>query len=87
MAGKFVQKGDTFSGPLTIGGSPCFGNETAKGAVSGSKAKFGNVGNGITFSGSVKGSTLSGTYKVSNTASGKAHVCAGDSGTYSLKRK
>ena len=87
VAGKFVQKGDTFSGPLTIGGSPCFGNETAKGAVSGSKAKFGNVGNGITFSGSVKGSTLSGTYKVSNTASGKAHVCAGDSGTYSLKRK
>ena len=86
MTANFVQSGDTFSGSLLIGGSPCFGGGGGAGTIRGSSVNFGAAAGRIAFLGSIRGSTVSGQYKVSNNAGGSAAPCAGDSGSFSLSR-
>jgi len=80
LSGSFTQNAATFSGPVTIFNSHCFGREFATGTVNGSGIEIGVSSGAILFSGSVSGSTISGTYVVSGT------VCSGDVGTFVLRR-
>ena len=74
---------ETFSGPLTIYNSPCFGYEFTTGTISGSAIEFGIINNSIIFEASAKGSKISGVYYVYSSPSG---YCTGDSGTLVLRR-
>jgi len=80
LSGSFNQNAATFSGPVTIGNSYCFGKEFATGTVNGQGIEIGVSSGYIAFRGSVSGSTISGTYAVSGTA------CNGDVGTFVLRK-
>ena len=81
LSGSWTQNGSTFSGPVKVNNSDCFGKEFATGTVSGSTINLGLVNNGILFEGSISGNTISGTYVVY--CSG---YCYGDAGTFVLRR-
>ncbi|HEY7208346.1 MAG TPA: hypothetical protein VH416_08890 [Gaiellaceae bacterium] len=64
-SGKFTihwkQTGSRLSGSITLSNPP--GKYSINGAVSGSSIKFGAVGAGATYTGSVSGKSMSGKYK------------------------
>ena len=80
LSATFTSTGSTFSGPVTIYNSYCFGSEFATGTVSGSSVTIGVSSNAIVFVGTVSSSNISGLYEVYSGA------CSGDSGTFSLSK-
>jgi len=81
LVGSWSQNGQTFSGPITVYNSVCFGKEPSTGTVSGAKINVGIVNNGIIFDGNVSGNTISGAYVVY-----RSGPCYGDAGTFVLRR-
>ncbi len=57
----WTQKGSKLSGSITLSSPP--GKYSVNGSVKGKTIKFGTVGAGATYTGSVSGNTMSGTYK------------------------
>ena len=80
LTATFTSTGSTFSGPVTIYNSYCFGYEFATGTVSGSSVTIGVSSNAIIFVGTVSSSNISGLYEVYSGA------CSGNTGTFSLSK-
>ena len=61
------QSGPTLSGTITIAGTPCLGGGQIAGALNGSTISFGVVKGAVevAYTGSVSGTTMSGTYTTS----------------------
>ena len=73
--------GSTFSGPVIIGNSDCFGYESAVGTMDGSTVTLGVSSNAIIFIGTVgSNSIISGMYEVSG------GDCYGDYGVFSISK-
>jgi hypothetical protein len=79
MSLTVTQSGTTFSGSITLTGSPCFSTSPITGwtvtgnAVSWSAPEIGN------FTGIISGDSISGTYSVTS-----AGACFSDTGTFSV---
>jgi hypothetical protein len=84
VSANFEQSGTSFSGSVTIGGSPCISNGSVSGTISGSDISFGVVSGAstITFTATVTLDSMNGTYKVLDTTG----FCAGDIGAFSMTR-
>lgn len=76
-----TQSGTTFSGSITMAGSPCFSTATitswtvAGNTVNWSSPEIGN------FTGTILGASIAGTYSVTSTG-----ACFGDAGIFSVTR-
>jgi len=74
-----AQSGTTFSGGITLSGSPCFSTATVTGwTVAGATVNWSSpeIGN---FAGTISGASISGTYSVTSTG-----ACFGDTGIFSV---
>jgi hypothetical protein len=77
---RLAQSGARLSGPITVQKSACISTGTDNGTVSGDKISFGAVNGNQTISyvGTVKGDTMSGTYS--------APDCSNDKGSWTATR-
>ncbi len=57
----WIQKGSKLSGSIKLSSPP--GKYSVNGSITGKTIKFGTVGAGATYTGSVSGNSMSGTYK------------------------
>ena len=74
-----TQSDTTFSGSMTMSGSPCFSTSTiAVWTVSGNTVSWSSPEIGD-FTGTISGATISGTYSVTS-----AGACFGDTGIFSI---
>ena len=79
---EFERAGNTLSGTITIGGTPCLSQGTITGTVDGNNVAFGSVNapDSIDFTAQLAAKNLTGTYSVGMGA------CAGDSGAFALDK-
>ena len=81
LTASFSTAGTTFSGPVKIYNSYCFSNEYATGTQRGRKVEIGISSNAIIFDGTITRTRMSGRYLTYR------GWCAGDFGTYVLRRR
>ncbi|MEU7665001.1 hypothetical protein [Streptomyces lincolnensis] len=79
LRASLSQDGDRITGDLTVDGAPCPLDGSLSGRLEGNRISFGNVNSErkITFSGSVEGTTMSGTFETD---------CGGAAGSWNARR-